>query len=231
MKEIFVSECPYCHTLIEGNWDWEKGRICIQGYCDICKIFILEDEANWRNKEECCYLAGYITGLTDGDGTVCFTPKNVPYRKKQRYWRVALKDKKILVRLQKSLEAFEIYLVIKRFSKGIWKLESRKFQVLERLREVFNYSNQLEYKRGWLAGIYDAEGNHHKANLRIYNFSLSLQSKVIRYAKEFDFKFYKQNYPSIKGNNVGLKGNKIDKQRFFDIIQPVKKSYYATHTN
>ena len=44
---LFISQCPNCNIEIIGNDNWEEGEICIQGYCETCKYFILEDEVTW----------------------------------------------------------------------------------------------------------------------------------------------------------------------------------------
>lgn len=46
--EYFEAECPYCSRVIRGSWNWQIGRLCVQGYCNNCRIFILEDEASWE---------------------------------------------------------------------------------------------------------------------------------------------------------------------------------------
>lgn len=51
-EDYFKANCPYCNIEITGFWDWDNGSICIQGYCLNCKIFILEDEADWVKKDK-----------------------------------------------------------------------------------------------------------------------------------------------------------------------------------
>jgi len=177
------------------------------------------------------YKIGYISGLTIGDGTIRIKKYGINYNEHQYYWRVALKDVEILARLQKYLKVICIGLDVKKFStKGMYKLETRKQFEVAKIQTCINEGDfgnpSREYRRGFIAGVYDAEGNHHKANLRIYNYDEILKNKLISFLKEFNFDFYKENYPSKKGNGIRLRGDKKEKERFFKYFYPVKRSYY-----
>lgn len=50
MKRTFEAICPQCNSIIYGEDDWEKGDICIQGWCPNCKQYVLEDEVDWKEK-------------------------------------------------------------------------------------------------------------------------------------------------------------------------------------
>lgn len=172
------------------------------------------------------YRNGYIAGITEGDGTISFTPKEWPYRKKQRYWRVALGDNLILKRTRQYLRRLGIRLDIKPFAIGTNKLETRKFDILEKIKYILYYPPTDYFKLGYLAGIFDAEGNWYKANLRVYNSNPEIIRKVITYAKTWGFEFQEENYKSKKGNGVRLVGNKYEKIRFLSSIQSVKSEHY-----
>jgi len=182
------------------------------------------------------YEIGYIAGITVGDGTIRTKKPGVNYNKYQYYWRLALKNTKILSRVQKYLEIIQIDLDVRKFStKEMYKLETRKQFEVGRIQTCITEGDfgtpSKEYKRGFIAGIYDAEGSHHKANLRIYNYDEILKSKIIIFARNFRFDFYKENYPSKKGNGIRLRGDKKEKERFFTVFNPIKESYFATHKN
>lgn len=179
----------------------------------------------------CDYKRGYISGITVGDGTIRIKKHGMTYNEQQYYWRVALKNTKILSRLQEYLRVIQIDSDIKKFDKkGMYKLETRKQFEIGRIQACINEGDfgdpSKEYQRGFIAGVYDAEGNHHKANLRIYNYDEILKSKIILFAKIFKFDFYKENYPSKKGNGTRLRGDKKERERFFKVFYPVKRSYY-----
>lgn len=177
------------------------------------------------------YKAGYIAGMTAGDGTFCFTEKEMPYRIKQRYWRVALKDEIILKRLRQYLRCLGIRLDIKPFSgEGMQKIETRKYDILEKIRRFINPPfKSYEYRKGYLAGIFDAEGNWHRSNLRIYNSDPHLRKKLILIAQDLGFKFIEEDYPSKNGNGIRLKGDRFDQAKFLCVIKSVKSRWYLRH--
>jgi len=49
-KEYFIGKCPDCSTKVKGEWDWEDGDICVQGYCVVCQKYLLEDEVDWTKQ-------------------------------------------------------------------------------------------------------------------------------------------------------------------------------------
>ena len=48
MDRKFKGNCPYCDDKIFGYDNWKEGKICIQGFCKRCNIYILEDEVDWE---------------------------------------------------------------------------------------------------------------------------------------------------------------------------------------
>ena len=170
------------------------------------------------------YEAGYITGVTLGDGTMRRTPKSMPYDTMQRYWRVALKSSAILERLQAYLSHYSIHVELRRFSTPTMrKLETRQYGQIEKIHEIMHLRSTRDFKRGFVAGIYDAEGNCYRQNLRIYNYDQALRKRIVDYAKPFGFDFYIEDYPSKKGNGVRLRGGKIARERFFETFMPIKE--------
>jgi len=170
------------------------------------------------------YEAGYITGVTLGDGTMRRTMKSTPYRSMQRYWRVALKSAAILERLQAYLLHHNVAVELRRFStQPMRKLETRQYAQIEKIHGIMNRRSTRDFKRGFIAGIYDAEGNCYRQNLRIYNYDQALRKKIVDYTKPFGFDFYVEDYPSKKGNGVRLRGGQKERARFFDVFMPVKE--------
>ncbi len=170
------------------------------------------------------YEAGYITGVTLGDGTMRRTPKTIPYRTTQRYWRVALKSTAILERLQTYLAHLNVHVELRRFSTPTMrKLETRQYDKIEKIHKLMHLCSTIDFKRGFIAGIYDAEGNCYLQNLRIYNYDQELRKRIIKYAKSFGFEFYVEDYPSKKGNGVRLRGGNSERERFFETFMPIKE--------
>lgn len=170
------------------------------------------------------YEAGYITGIALGDGTMRRTPRSMPYRTMQRYWRVALKNTAILERLWAYLSHHNVAVELRRFStQSMRKLETKQYAQIEKIQGIMNLRPTRDFKRGFVAGIYDAEGNCYRQNLRIYNYDHSLRERIISYTKPFGFDFYVEDYPSKKGNGVRLRGGKKERERFFEVFMPIKE--------
>ncbi len=187
---------------------------------------------NKTNIEWTDYRAGYIAGMTEGDGTFKMPIEGKTYRESQWYWRVALLDITILKRLRQYLRRLGIRLSIGDYKiKPIWlyKIETRKKKSLNTIYECLRpQAPTREYSRGYLAGIFDAEGNWYGSNLRIYNSSKILRNKVISYANDIGFTFTEEDYPSKKGNGVRLKGDRFDKAKFWCVIKSVKSREYLS---
>ena len=177
------------------------------------------------------YKAGYIAGITAGDGTFRFTEKEIPYQAIQRYWRIALKDEIILKRLRQYLRKLGIRLDIKSFSgKGMQKIETRRFDILKKILKILNPPFETPpYKKGYLAGIFDAEGNWYRSNLRIYNSNPHIIKRLILITKELGFTFTEEKYPSKKANGVRLRGDRFDQAKFLCVIKSVKSRWYLRH--
>ena len=179
------------------------------------------------------YRRGYIAGATDGDGTFRIVSG------KQSYWRVAVAEKQIafLQRLAKYLKALAIaQLDIKTFNPGptqsglptkMLKVETRKFSHLKEIESFLVHPQSFvtsEFKRGWLAGMFDAEGSagslsRRVDSLRISNTNIKLLEKIVEYGSCFGFNFQVEKFPK-KTITVRLYGSRSERGRFFGITQP-----------
>lgn len=176
------------------------------------------------------YIKGYITGITEGDGTFSFTEKEITTTEKQRYWRVALINIPMLKRLQKYLKKLNVDLEIRFFSKGknhpLFKLESRKYDVLVKIKSIMETIPDSDFKKGFLAGIYDAEGSFDTANLRIANYDSELRRKVMQYGQDVSLDFYEEVYNGYC-RGLRLRGGQFENVRFFCMVNPTKKKHIS----
>lgn len=189
------------------------------------------------------YKCGYITAMTKGDGTNRWEPGwGSVWRKEspQCYWRVAVSDMPILVRLQKYLLDFEIELDIKPFDGGgedhhkpMYKLETRSQPYLEKIYNLSSVEYNYEFARGWLAGIFDAEGSHndnknHADSLRISNTDIQILNQCVHFGKilGFDLKIEpfcldeSNRLKTKRAGTVRLYGTCEDRGRFLGIVRP-----------
>jgi len=178
------------------------------------------------------YHRGYLAGMTDGDGTFKMPVPGRRYRHSQWYWRVALRDEYILRRLRQVLRRLGIRIPIREFSvPGMVKLETRRAALLKKIYDaIYSKPITLSYELGYLAGIFDAEGNWHKSNLRIYNSKESIRKRVVIYGYDLGFTFSIEDYPSEKANGARLVGDRYEAIRFIASIRSAKSKKYLKET-
>ncbi|MEM3070341.1 MAG: DUF5131 family protein [Candidatus Bathyarchaeia archaeon] len=156
------------------------------------------------------YKAGYIFGLFDGDGTEGFHHRS-------EYWRVAMKDAESLIRLNKFLSYFDINLKIKKFNGGkgysLNKIETWSKKVVKKINEIPR-RNSKEFMRGYLGGIFDAEGSYSSKVLRISNYNEEFRNNIIKFASELGFTFIEEK------SGCRLRGGIEEVLRFFSLTQP-----------
>ncbi|HZR81716.1 MAG TPA: PA0069 family radical SAM protein [Candidatus Binatia bacterium] len=173
------------------------------------------------------YRIGYLSGLTLGDGTFRYQPgwRNHRLGFPQSYWRIALVDDEPLVRILSLLRRFGVEGHIRPFSaaqprrKPLRKVEIRSLGA----RRILHGLIQTEpatpsYRRGFLAGFFDAEG-HSGDVLRISQADLSVLERVRRYAASFGFQF-RLEPGGARASSIRLAGRLVDRIRFFAVCRP-----------
>jgi protein gp37 len=163
-------------------------------------------------KESESYQKGYIAGATLGDGTMRFKKgwEHKEHREvKQRYWRIAVHSSQteFLERVSKYILNLTGSLIqTKPFdggtgtTKDMIKVETRKTELLLKIRHIIKPSlDSNEFKRGWLAGMFDAEGTYVRYKksdgsirvgaLRIAQVDRDVLRLGIKYANDLGFNF------------------------------------------
>jgi DNA repair photolyase len=173
------------------------------------------------------YRCGYIAGLTLGDGTFRYEPgwRSDKLGFPAAYWRVALVDEEALHRVRTCLRSFAIDAQIRPFYGGplsrrpLQKVEIRSLAKLSLLRHlILGERDSRSYRRGFLAGFFDAEGLNGDS-LRISQVDLGVLDRVRRYGEALGFRF--QLEPRAQQpSTLRLVGRLIDRIRFFSVCRP-----------
>lgn len=166
------------------------------------------------------YKAGYIASMTIGDGTSRLLDNHRP---KQPYWRVALTDQEPLVRLREYLRVFGVGVEIRPFDSGsnlsrlpLQKVETRSIPLIRIILGLNSFEESEEYRKGFLAGAFDAEGGYDRS-LRVYQKKDNgLLDRVSRYASSLNI-----NMP-VEGSKVSARvsGGLRKYAQFFSLVQP-----------
>jgi DNA repair photolyase len=174
------------------------------------------------------YRRGYIAGMTLGDGTMRFVPGQGSDKAgfPQAYWRVALTDREPLERLVAFLAQFGVCVHIRDFDAGpsapnpLQKVESRSLPRLAVLHQLVSEEvDSTEYRRGFLAGFFDAEG-HNGDSLRLFQNDEQLRQRVQHYASRCGFFFQDERFPSQRCRSLRLTGPHGERWRFLSWARP-----------
>jgi protein gp37 len=181
------------------------------------------------------YRYGYLAGMTLGDGTFRYEPgqRSDKCGFKQAYWRVALseKDDAALGRLLRYLAALGISANIRPFSEPklnapgfgfagrISKVEIRALGALSILHPILTREiDSQEYRRGFVAGFFDAEGSG-SDNFRVGQNDKLVLERFSGYAKALGFNFEIET-PSTSQPTARLLGGLSARVGFFAMFQP-----------
>jgi DNA repair photolyase len=173
------------------------------------------------------YRIGYVAGMTAGDGTFRCQPgghggKGLPVA----YGWVALSDVEPLERLRDYLRCFGLDLAIRPCSGGspstrkpMWRVETHSPAKLEPIyQRIVAERSTRGYRRGFLAGFFDAEG-HDGDSLRISQVDLGVLERVRRYGRALGFDLGLEHGP---GGPSSLRpiGSVLERIRWFGVLEP-----------
>ena len=196
-----------------------------------------------KYKETDLYKKGYLSGMINGDGSLGIYDysgkrgrKDVQYR-----FKLAIIDIEGIERTEKYLKYFGIdvkrYITpMKRRNGNIENfvsIRTNKKSNYYLIKKLISHKKQKEFLRGYLAGIFDAEGNGSGVNRNIKRIS-NTDEKIISMI-ESGMKIYSfhsvfdkdQIRPSGKIlRTIRIKGGHREFIRFFQITQPAIKRHF-----
>ena len=177
------------------------------------------------------YMRGYLCGMIRGDGTVGSSSYTRPGRSVDDHhrFRLALTEIEGLQRSRTFLARADVatgefvYLESGHGYKRSTAIRTQSKARVERIRELIEWPRQASdgWCKGFLAGIFDAEGSYHRGILRICNtdpvlvdwIAWCLRRLHLDYVREFPHSNSRMQVIRVRG---GLRAH----LRFFQLVDP-----------
>lgn len=164
------------------------------------------------------YMKGYIAGIFLGDGSIRYYP-----HKRSFFTRLAMKDSEALTRTIEFLNRLKIGKNLKISTHKtetsiLRKIESWSREVYDGVLSIIERKKPTpDYMKGFLAGLYDAEGSYSCSILRISSHDEEVKKRTIEYARAFNFNFVSEE------RGIRLVGGISEGLRFFALTYPAIK--------
>lgn len=181
--------------------------------------------------EEVEYRRGYLSGLIRGDGLLGTYRYDGRRRTTdvQHHFRLALADFEALWRARRYLLDFDVAtdeFVFGRSAvnrKPMRAIRTHARAKVERVRELIKWPLALstEWCKGFLAGIFDAEGSYSRGILRIANTDPEIIDRTSSSLRRFGFNCTLDAHKGRSVQYVRLRGGLKEALRFFHYVNPV----------
>ena len=175
------------------------------------------------------YRLGYLCGMIRGDGHVGSYSYVRPGRGRCDYhrFRLALTDREGVMRTQSFLATAGVRTSEFQFLKGndrhrpMQAIRTSSKDGVDRIRSLIRWprSPSSEWTRGFLAGIFDAEGSRNEA-LRICNKDSEILIRAEEGMRRLGFDVTVENASTCGVRNVRMRGGLRQQMRFFQHIDP-----------
>lgn len=176
------------------------------------------------------YRRGYLCGLLRGDGTIgSYTYLRRGRRSEVHRFRLALADHQALYRAQRYLLDFGVSTKMFRFAdrgpktRGISAIRCSSKAGVQSVRELLEWPPETgsEWTKGFLAGIFDAEGSYSRGILRIANTDPEIIERTTGALTElgFDHTVEDRRLPN-RLRNVRVRGGLRDHLELLQTIDP-----------
>jgi DNA repair photolyase len=182
-------------------------------------------------KETADYRRGYLTGMVRGDACLKVYRHRTPRGREQllHRFRLALTDSEGLDRTQEYLaregvatDRFHVTAATPQ-RKALDAIGTQKARSVARIMELVEWlpDPSIEWSRGFLAGIFDAEGSRHESVLRIAHTDAEILTRVRSSAVLFGFDTVLED--PTKPNGLGcirIRGGLREQMRFLHLVDP-----------
>ena len=172
------------------------------------------------------YRRGYLCGTVRGDGHVRTKPSD---GRASNASRLALVDFEALLRIRAYLRDIAVetgeYLFQRAHGRfePLWAIRARGATRVTRIVDAIRWpwSPSDDWRKGFLAGIYDAEGSHSQGVFRISNTDMAIIRMIVESLEALDFDFALEDPGLANGLRVvRLRGGLRERLRFFHTVDP-----------
>ena len=179
------------------------------------------------------YRRGYLAGLIRGDGLLGVYRHNRLGRRhgEIHQFRLALTDVEALQRAEHYLRDFEVPTHSFVFAEGnvqhrtMHAIRASSRELVAAVRYLIEWppSPSADWCKGFLAGIFDAEGSHNDHTIRVANTDPDILDYVCRTMSLFGFDHVREYRPKPSGKPVTyvrLRGGLRERLRFLHTVDP-----------
>ncbi len=171
------------------------------------------------------YQRGYLCGMIRGDAHITSVEKSRTARRYQ--FRLALADQQALDRTRSYLDNFGVTTRLFLFQaaspqrKALYAIGAQNRPAVTTIRRIIDWPSEpsRSWCKGFLAGIFDAEGSYHKSMLRISNTDPEILTWTSSCLALFGFDVAK-DVPKVSGKaiQIRVRGGVQENLRFFHTV-------------
>lgn len=176
------------------------------------------------------YRRGYLTGIIRGDGHIGRYIYDYPSRPNMRIrlFRLALADLEALDRARDFLATYGLHFDPYLFqaetptTRPIYALRGASEAVVDAIERLVAWPETPSqgWRKGFLAGIFDAEGSRHEHILRISNTDPTILAVIAECMRVFGFDVVVEAPKDERCPTVRLRGGLAEHLRFFHLTDP-----------
>ena len=179
------------------------------------------------------YRQGYVCGMIRGDGLLARYSWDRPdgARLNRSQFRLASVDREALSRTRDFLAGFEVATVDFQLSpamedrREVRAIRAQNRVAVDRIEQLIAWpaSPVPDWRKGFLAGIYDAEGSYSGGCLRITNADAAIVACVVESLVRFGFTVeveHRESAGARPGMAVRVGGGLREHLRFFHLVHP-----------